>query len=352
MKKRPRLLTATAAFALAVVTATALAGSSLATKPGQNGRIAYMVLNHSTGLWQTWVANADLSGATQLTRSRRSNSGWAVWSPDGKRLAFDSDRSDRTPFNARHVNDIFVMNADGTGVKKLTNSKGVSEFAAWSPDGSSIAYDHGSGKGSFRTGIYVMRNNGQHRRRLTSPGPHLSDSAPRFSPDGSWIAFTRRRGQEDHAPAAIFVMHSDGTHLTRLTPFSMRAGEADWSPDGTQILFDATPNSGSGGNGDVYVMSATGGPAVNLTNNPVSVAGSDNAAWSPDGTEIVFVDNRYVNGVGTTGLATMNPDGSNRQFFLTQTVDAGEPDWQSIPAAPAAPRTSAPRSTPLRFGGS
>ena len=69
--------------------------TALATSPGKNGRIVYMVKD-GAGHWQAWVANSDLSGAKKLTHGRY-DSGWAVWSPEGKRLVFDSNRTDHTP---------------------------------------------------------------------------------------------------------------------------------------------------------------------------------------------------------------------------------------------------------------
>ena len=81
---------------------------------------------------------------------------------------------------------------------------------------------------------------------------------------------------------------------------------------------------------DIYVVDATGGSPLNLTRNPVGQAGSADPAWSPDGSKILFLDNRVVNGVGRTGLATMNPDGSDRHFISNRNLEAHQADWQSI----------------------
>lgn len=174
---------------LGVLVATPLAG---ATAPGRDGQIAYM-RKDSAGHWQIWVASSTLSGAKQLTHGHY-DSGWAVWSPNGKRLAFDSNRSDDTPNNSKHVNDVFVMRPDGFGVKKLTDSKGVSGDAAWSPSGRLIAFDSGSGDRNGSSAIYVMNANGQKIRRITTPAHPLSDYEPRFSPDGTHLVFARERG--------------------------------------------------------------------------------------------------------------------------------------------------------------
>jgi len=285
------------------------------------------MVKDGAGHWQIWVASDDLSGAKKLTRGRY-DSGWAVWSPAGKRLVFDSSRTDHTPNDAYHVNDVFVMKADGSGVKMLTDSKGVSGDAAWSPNGSLIAFDADRGNRKGLSSIYVMPANGGKPRRITEPGPPLSDYKPRFSPDGTRLIFTRARGTADHAPAALFTVRLDGSGLHRLTSYALRVDDSDWSPDGKQIVVDAYPNPDA--YGDIYVVDATGGSPVNLTRNPVGQAGSADPAWSPDGSKILFLDNRVVNGVGRTGLATMNPDGSDRQFISSRNLEGHQADWQSI----------------------
>ena len=300
--------------------------AALATSPGKNGRIVYMVKD-GAGHWQVWVANADLSEPKKLTRGRY-DSGWAVWSPDGKSLAFDSNRTDHTPNDSRNVNDVFVMKPDGSGVKQLTDSKGVSGDAAWSPNGSLIAFDADRGSPAGLSSIYVMDANGRKLRRITNPPPPFSDYKPRFSPDGNQLVFSRARGTADQAPAALFTVRLDGSGLHRLTSYALHVDDSDWSPDGKRIVVDAYPNPNA--YGDIYVIAASGGRPVNLTRNPAGQSGSADPAWSPDGRKILFLDNRVVNGVGRTGLATMNPDGTQRQFISRRNLEAHQADWQSI----------------------
>jgi Tol biopolymer transport system component len=287
-------------FVLAVLSLGLLVAvpAALATPPGKDGRIAYMVKD-GRGHWQVWVASSSLTGAKKLTRGRY-DSGWPVWSPNGKRIAFDSSRTDHAPNDSHAVNDVFVMKPDGSGLRKLTDSKGVSGDAAWSPNGSLIALDSDRGNRKQLHAIYVMPARGGKLRQVTKPGRHLSDSAPRFSPDGNRLVFSRERGTADNGPTALFTVRLDGSDLHQLTPYSLHVGDADWSPDGKRIVVEAYPDPGS--YGDVYVVDAAGGTPVNLTHNPTGQAGSADPAWSPDGSKILFLDNRRVNGVGRTGL--------------------------------------------------
>ncbi|HEU5216148.1 MAG TPA: hypothetical protein VFU30_11460, partial [Gaiellaceae bacterium] len=306
-----------------VLTAFLVPALSRATPPGRNGRIAYMVKDRA-GRYQVWVANPDLSGAKKLTHGR-SDGGWAVWSPNGKRLAFQSDyqggRANRLP---KHSTNLFVMNPDGSNLKRLTDSTGVSGDAAWSPNGRLIAFDSDRGSRRRFSAIYVMRATGGKLRRVTRPRRPLSDYKPRFSPDGTHLLFVRARGTAETAPAALFSVRLDGSDLHRLTSYLPRVDDSDWSPDGKQIVFEAYPH---GPYGDIYVVPATGGRPVDLT--PDSYGQAD-PVWSPDGRKILFLDNGYVNGIGRTGLATMNPDGSAIHFLSSKNLEAHQPDWEAI----------------------
>jgi len=160
------------------------------------------------------VASARLNGAKRLT-SGRADSGWPVWSLDGKKIAFDSSRTGPSPGDSEHINDVFVMNADGSRVRKLTDSKGVSADAAWSPNGSLIAFDADRADAPARQGIYLMDASGRNLRRVTKlPADDANDLAPRFSPAGTRIVFTRYRGTGRAEKAALFASVSTAPTFT------------------------------------------------------------------------------------------------------------------------------------------
>ena len=322
----PRLFFATAMLLTCLLI---LAPLTTATARDRNGRIAFMRAD-ARGRWQVWVASARLTGAKQLT-SGPADSGWPVWSPDGTKLAFDSNRVDPSPNDSTTINDVFTMNAGGSGVTKLTDSVGASADAAWSPNGSRIAFDADRGDPRSKQGIYTMNSDGGAVRRVTIlPRGYEFDLAPRYSPDGKQLVFTRYRGKgcpQPYCPsekAALFLVGLDGSGLRRLTSFAIHAGDADWSPDGRRVVFEAYPN---GPYGDVYVIGANGRNLRNLTRD---ATGQADPVWSPDGAKILFLDNRIVRGRGRTGLATMRPDGSRRGFISTENLEAHQPDWDAI----------------------
>ena len=209
--------------------------------PATNGRITFM-RKDSSRHWQVWVAGPHLESARELT-DEPADSGWPVWSPDGMKLAFDSSRTDANPNDATVINDVFTMNPDGSAVAKLTDSVGASADAAWSPDGSLIAFDADRGDPTSKQGVYVMKPDGSDVARVTTrPAGYQADLAPRFAPDGRWLVFTRYRGSGESEKAALYVVRLDGTGLRRLTTFAIHAGDADWSPDGKRIVFEAYPS--------------------------------------------------------------------------------------------------------------
>jgi len=318
-------------FGLALVMALSSCGSgSQETKNPANSTpsIAFMK-EDSDGFWQTWVANKDLSDQVKLT-SGSADSGWAVWKPGGAKLAFESNHTDPDLDDTNAINDIFTMNPDGSGIVKLTHSKDVSDQPDWSPDGEQIAFGSDRRNGAWRREIYVMDADGTNVQRVsTLPEKAEFDSFARFSPDGRRLVFTRYITETLPIEAALFTVRVDGGGLKQLTPWGKGAGDSDWSPDGTKIIFEASPQVTS--YGDIFTIDADGQQLTNLTDNYSRGFGSSDPVWSADGTKILFVSEHYFSGESGIGLATMNPDGTDRHFILPNPEEMHQPDWESVP---------------------
>ena len=202
------------------------------------------------------------------------------------RIAFASNK------DGNH--EIYAMNADGSGVDRLTRDRGGDYSPSWSPDGSRIAFM--SNREDFDYQIYAMNADGSGVTRLTNN--RFNDYYPSWSPDGSRIAFASiRNGNWE-----IYAMNADGSGAARLTDNSdddRRLRDPSWSPDGRRIVFV----SGRDGNWEIYAMNADGSGASNLTNNSANEWG---ASWSPDGRRVAFVSDRD----GRGEIYAMNADGA------------------------------------------
>jgi len=165
------------------------------------------------------------------------------------------------PFTQMYVShDIYTVNADGTELTALTNTPENECYPTWSPDGSEIAFARRKG-GHFV--ISVMDADGTNIRDLMEPDLTRSinhvECTPAWSPDGSEIAFTSSRdGNLD-----IYVMNADGSNPRNLT--NHPAGDAfpAWSPEGDEITF----TSDRDGNLETYAISIAGSLTENLSNS-------------------------------------------------------------------------------------
>jgi Tol biopolymer transport system component len=159
----------------------------------------------------------------------------ATWSPDGKELAFTGCEIVERQLDC----EVWVANADGSDAKKVTDGPGRSAGPAWSPDGRRIAFTSDRDRNGdcffhdctgWNGEIYVMNADGSDSKRLTDdPG---DDTSPTWSPDGTRIAFSALRNVEGGVddPSEnyeIFVMDADGSELVQLTSNT----SWDWQPD-------------------------------------------------------------------------------------------------------------------------
>jgi Tol biopolymer transport system component len=291
--------------------------SASSVKPILKGSITFM-RDDEQGSPQIWVSCADLTHQRQLT-SLAKRSGWSVWSPDATRIAFDSDRDPSV------INDVFTMAADGSDVRKVTDSVGESGDPAWSPDGEVLAFEAHIGSPAEQ-GIYVAKaSDGSGLRRITTlPAGFSQDRAPRISPDGKQIVFTRE--QSDSA-SALFVIDLDGSGLRRITSGDLHPGDATWSPDGTKIAFEA--ELVSDGRAGPWIVGSDGQGAKSLT-GPQDTTGEwvgfSDPVWSPDGTLIMMLEGRH-NSDGSGGLATINADGTGLAYVTDGKGLEHQPDW-------------------------
>lgn len=309
--------------ALALAGVGSLAGAAeLADR--EDGRMGHelLVASFRTGDTEIFIVNPDTGDARNLTRSPKSKERYPSWSPDGKRVAFNSDRDG--------THNLYVIDADGSNLRQLTHEKrGVEAgMQSWTADGKWIYF------GLFGKGPPRMCRIGADGTGFREVGNGID---PAVSPDGKHIAYAEARKDGHH----LRVRDVDGANDRMLTPKGNIFGgvHAAWSPDGQWIVYADQVGDAL----EIFRVDPEGKNAVQLTKLAKACT---TPAVSPDGKWISFrlCDEIYWRDGKTSARAyrerradkrpvwVMGSDGSNphvlEALHYQTTIDGSRAPWR------------------------
>jgi TolB protein len=235
-------------------------------------------------------------------------------------VVYMSDDQPEGPF------DLWLMKEDGSDAQQLTSEPGTEERPDWSPDGKRIAF---AGTGTNDTyDLYVINADGTGLRQLTDTGDK-AEGYPTWSPDGAPLLYTAASPDEEAAP--LQITEPDDARSEPVTVADVGVW-GDWSPDGRQILYTGLNEPGEEGEGALWVVNSdgTGAHVLDLPN----VRGAYESSWGPDG-RIAFVAESGPNDAedaveANEDIWLMNPDGTDARKVVTSVgSDHWPPTWSA-----------------------
>jgi Tol biopolymer transport system component len=236
-----------------------------------------------------------------------------VWSPDGSQIVFTRNE------------DIWIMNADGSDVVRLTAAPAKDSYPFWSADGTQIIFC--SQRDDGRTyEVYLMNRDGTSPTRITNNS--VSEEWAYLSPDMQEIVYA----VGPFPDYSLYVMNVDGSEPHQVFSSDRMAAFPRWSRDGNMIAFNHAAFSSGQIIGDIALVDKGGGDFRQMTMTGGNFV-SENPYWSPDGSQIVFQSNR----TGNFQLYVMNADGGDIVRLTNHRGNDYYPSWG--PAAP--PRSAA-----------
>lgn len=247
--------------------------------------------------------------------------------------------------------EIFICEFDGYNSKQVTDSKSITLFPAWSPDGTSIAYT------SYKKGkpnIYIRNLLNKKEKRISFEGINITpkwvpgkkricatlsfegdeeiylltetgkvdkrltknwgiDVSPTFSPDGETMAFVSKRS----GTPQIFIKNLEKGNVRRLTFKGTYNTQPDWSPAGGRIVFSGMTN----GKSDIFVIDADGSGLTQLTHDAGT---NESPSWSPEGSLIVFSSTRMGK---EARIFVMTASGTDQRILLELPGEQSSPSW-------------------------
>ncbi|GAA2621148.1 hypothetical protein Adu01nite_53880 [Paractinoplanes durhamensis] len=275
--------------------------------PGRNGRVVFPSESVAGDHTQTdlWSIGANGKGARRLTNTPGLNELGPAFNGAGTKVVFWRTPA---PFGAGAV---WSMDADGRHQRRLTTGMDARD-PVFNRQGTRIVFTRVTG-GNFD--LWVMNANGSGKKRLTK-GAALDFEAA-WSPDGKRIAFTRGSAEGDVGD--IFVLTLASGKVKRITRNADYDHQVAWSPDGKRLVFERDTLAQS----SIWTVGADGRNAKRLTSGNFFDTGP---AWSPDGKSITFGTDRSS---FLGDLWVMRADGAKkRSLYGVRSAAEGFPDWQ------------------------
>jgi Tol biopolymer transport system component len=285
------------ALAVAALAALVLAGCGGSSPKGPRAMVFVSVKD---GDYAIFGADADGKHARRLTKEQGDPSTPAglffqlqpAWSPDGTEIAFSSARDG--------IAHVYVMNADGTGTRRLTNTSQGDEHPSWSTDGKLIIF-------SREGALFAAPADGGKARRVGHGLGSAQD--PAYSPDGKLIAYDYRKPGFQNRE--IYVMNADGTGIRAVTRLGGSSGLPAWSPEGKTLAFQSNADLD---HYEIFTVALNGTNVHRLTASSVDAI---QPAFTPEGSI----------GFSRDGAILVDDAGKESQLTSGKNVDTN-PVWR------------------------
>jgi Tol biopolymer transport system component len=306
---------------LTVLAVTAFAflvtsGPASAVVPGKNGRIVFTRrVCTSTCVFDIIAADPNDTNETILAgpypRSAFDEHLSANWSPDARTVIFTVNSG------------VWMVNADGSDLHPLIQAapgEGFGDGPTFTPDGKNIVVPHVPAKTVFRADLYIMKADGTGLKQLSTQAINSGDGEPQVSPDGTRIVFSLCRD----VGCVVATMNINGGNVHELTDPALDTTYPNWSPDSKKIVFTTQPTVNGAKTEDIASINPDGSGFTQLTFNPAGKALSIAPCFSPDGTKILFV---HFPSTGESDLFTMNSDGTGIAQVTKTASREIRPQW-------------------------
>jgi TolB protein len=281
----------------------------------------------SSGITNIFTIDPASAEVQQLTEGDDFD-GNPAWSPDGDRIVFVSNRDGQQRY------DIYVMDADGTNVQRITDTPDSGEMSPrFSPDGERIAY-----VSEFSDGwsVWHMAADGTDARKIA--GDYAFAEFPAWMPEANEIFFAAIEREGEIASNATDIYASTGSNTAHIFSVDLETLEVQTrirtagidvcphiTPDGTQLLYASTRTEDNAKH-RIYVHDLSSTDTTGASDTPLTdeAARSDYPDPSPDGSQIIFTTDRD----GNTEMYVMDADGGNqRRLTTTPGTRENVPDW-------------------------